>query len=769
MAATTFELFIKKHAIEIPAIQRDYVQGRGFTIEDQDKREAFVSKLINAIAKEDSVQCHLEFIYGTKNEISNSFIPLDGQQRLTTLFLLHWVIWNKSSENGKEKYPLTLIEGFKYKTRISSLAFCHNIIENKLLQVEGVDTLGEQLKKQPWFSEDWIYDPTISNMISMIDFIEFKLKEYDYDENQIANMLGKLNASNNISFDELNMDDYGLSDSLYIKMNARGKQLTPFENWKSEFIKYLNEFCDEDYIKTVEGRKSQQYKDYFSHSIEHEWTDLFWKYIKEEFLNLTAEEKDKTYPCIDNMFMNLFDFLCCYYYYVDGVCQDDYTKANASVKRKIWQKKDFVDFLFKSLDSLCHIGNDDFFNKLFYICSEDLPQENTEQKVRLFRTKKCNLFRLCIAQGSTMEITDMLLFYSLLHYCNTNNVTQVDGKLKLYMRKVRNFFEGEYQNLKTRTSVQLNLRLSEFKKYNEEIKNLASKEHTCLSEDVCLIDDCAITHGNNKVFNESIIKSGEDKVVSALRSFCNASQIEKVRLLIACGFKGTYLSDCIGRRRYFFGNEGRWDVLFISDYEQISECFREYTLYISGGKDNSKIIEEAREARNDYTSGFAYYMLKYDEFINANESKFHFAINGDIDDVDWIALRSYSSNPGTAYHADPLAVAVAKKLKEDNFNQELSLYKQYKGKCPLSIVKDKVNWEPVLSVISKVDKWCIIEGSNILTDSLKNKFDIIDENGVFVLKSSKEKDMVEICVEFMKDVSTILSVDEIKPNDSDII
>lgn len=47
MASITFESFIKEQKIEIPAIQRDYVQGRGFTIEEQDKREAFVSRLIN--------------------------------------------------------------------------------------------------------------------------------------------------------------------------------------------------------------------------------------------------------------------------------------------------------------------------------------------------------------------------------------------------------------------------------------------------------------------------------------------------------------------------------------------------------------------------------------------------------------------------------------------------------------------------------------------------------------------------------------------------
>ena len=72
-------------------------------------------------------------------------------------------------------------------------------------------------------------------------------------------------------------------------MNARGKQLTSFENWKSEFIKFLEtQFGGEEYIKADKSRKSESYsyKDYFCYSIEHQWTDLFWTYLKEDYLNL---------------------------------------------------------------------------------------------------------------------------------------------------------------------------------------------------------------------------------------------------------------------------------------------------------------------------------------------------------------------------------------------------------------------------------------------------------------------------------------------------
>lgn len=113
MASITFESFIKEYNIEIPAIQRDYVQGRGFTIEEQDKRDSFVDKLIKHISEEDIEPCHLEFIYGAESEKSESFIPLDGQQRLTTLFLLHWVVWQMSPMNNKPSLEES-IAGFRY-------------------------------------------------------------------------------------------------------------------------------------------------------------------------------------------------------------------------------------------------------------------------------------------------------------------------------------------------------------------------------------------------------------------------------------------------------------------------------------------------------------------------------------------------------------------------------------------------------------------------------------------------------------------------------
>lgn len=84
---TLWEL-LQAGSITIPAIQRDYAQGR----KSQDARRTdFLIALFNAL-KSDPVKnvapgLHLDFIYGRTRPVYKKmdFIPVDGQQRLTTL------------------------------------------------------------------------------------------------------------------------------------------------------------------------------------------------------------------------------------------------------------------------------------------------------------------------------------------------------------------------------------------------------------------------------------------------------------------------------------------------------------------------------------------------------------------------------------------------------------------------------------------------------------------------------------------------------------
>ena len=89
---TFHQLIDEEKTIVIPKVQRDYAYGR----EDKkvaDILDGILTKILEAIR--DDTSNILDFVYGgsfvRQHNISAGFIPLDGQQRLTTLFLLFFL------------------------------------------------------------------------------------------------------------------------------------------------------------------------------------------------------------------------------------------------------------------------------------------------------------------------------------------------------------------------------------------------------------------------------------------------------------------------------------------------------------------------------------------------------------------------------------------------------------------------------------------------------------------------------------------------------
>lgn len=250
--------------IEIPIIQRDYAQGR-----DNEKtnkiRHRFLKSLINAVAEENA-SLELDFVYGDIEK--NVFQPLDGQQRLTTLFLLHWYIAQKTGKLSENENQFLK---FTYETRISSREFCIDLVK-KGKNIGSGNMISEQIKDSAWFFLSWSKDPTIKAMLIMLNSIEEQLK----DKN-LAEMWSKLTSENPpITFYFKELKDIGLTDDLYIKMNARGKELTDFENFKALFEKHIDENMWEKDITNPQST--------FSHTIDTLWTDLFWEHRREDNL-----------------------------------------------------------------------------------------------------------------------------------------------------------------------------------------------------------------------------------------------------------------------------------------------------------------------------------------------------------------------------------------------------------------------------------------------------------------------------------------------------
>jgi len=262
--------------IEIPIIQRDYAQGR-INAKTERIRNLFLNSLLKAL---DSENIELDFVYGDIKD--NVFQPLDGQQRLTTLYLLHWYLafMTEKLEENKE-----ILKRFTYETRISSRDFCDELAECNGKMGTG-DSLSEQIIDSSSFFLSWKKDPTIKSMLVMLDCIEDKLKHKNRKE--LENYWEKLISKKPpITFYFKQLKDIGLTDDLYIKMNARGKALTDFENFKARFEKHIKENKFEEDLLLTKYNKEQWRElteQTFSHKIDTVWTDLFWRHRGEDNL-----------------------------------------------------------------------------------------------------------------------------------------------------------------------------------------------------------------------------------------------------------------------------------------------------------------------------------------------------------------------------------------------------------------------------------------------------------------------------------------------------
>lgn len=237
--------------IEIPIVQRDYAQGRK---ENQRVQEAFLLALKDSLLNIKEIK--LDFIYGNYN--GNAFQPLDGQQRLTTLFLLHWYAAVKERKLDDE--IIEKLSRFSYETRISSREFCQELVKKSISISSREEILSSIIIDSNWFFLSWKLDPTINAMLNAIDNIH----RHFFD---IEDLWGLLNSKKLITFNHLILKDFGLSDDLYIKMNARGRQLTSFENFKAGVQRKIYQ---EEWEKEVEFENS------FKLKIDTKWADFFW-------------------------------------------------------------------------------------------------------------------------------------------------------------------------------------------------------------------------------------------------------------------------------------------------------------------------------------------------------------------------------------------------------------------------------------------------------------------------------------------------------------
>jgi len=741
MITKDFMSLLGEQKVVIPKIQRDYAQGR--TNDEVARiRERFLDKLCAAL--QDSYQgepLKLDFIYGyTTTDESESgkahtiFKPLDGQQRLTTLFLLYWFVAVREDRTEDE---INLFSNFSYATRAKSRSFCEKLVRFRP-HFDSAASIRKQIEDQSWFFLSWASDPTISGMLVMLDCIESKFKE-----NNLKNVWPKLIGENSsIVFYLLYMDDLGLPEDLYIKMNSRGKPLTQFEHFKAQFSRIIpSELSDE-----------------FNTKIDKEWSDLFWTIYKDDSEDLAHK--------VDSSFLNFYNYITYIIIATKGI---DLTNTYWLVVAEcVYSNKENVLFLFKCLDTFViqQINNPTYFDKLFYIHKGGF----TSDKVRLFFNKpQINIFQKCARgynqdkQRNPFSIGEQLLLYA----CMINLQKDLE-RFPENLRKVRNLIVSsedqmrkEYLGIlfKNVHDIVHNQPLGGGSKFSkrqikeETLKQSFIQKYSDKRDAIHRVEDHDLLRGSISILgiNESITDIAESFHASFSESTCNYYSISLNMLVIedySQGYGG-------GRRRLGNGNALTWRELFTpsdkrTGFEKTRKVLIEFLSKTSEGDHIDTVSQEGagidwryyyRKYKNfrkwgkKPTEGFYYWKdFKHKPFecFMMNKSQF----NGRHWNPFLLEISSLNNNYSIANYGDNLHV---------RFGQVMLIVEMSNDRFTFSVLEEDVESNDWLK---KFIEQGVLTGKGVLLIEQIN--DLLDKS-----------DRIEQCLMVLKKMEELVSTKEI--------
>ena len=270
---------VKISQVVIPKIQRPYAQGRLDGVCTY-VRNTLLNEMF-ANFKTDEV-FDFNFIYGIVRPSNDEYVMelLDGQQRMTTLFLVYWYIANRelTESYDTDKEVRDALNRFVYETRSTSTVFCHKLASYRIELSEQAPS--KVIRQAKWYFKSFDRDSTITAMLTMLDAIHER-----YNNQESDNLFTKLS---NIQFYVKSLGFFNLSEELYIKMNARGLQLSPFENFKADLTNFISDKDYEPFKQLVplyrkDSGEQVEFHFNFSVKLDAKWIDIFWKKGYENF------------------------------------------------------------------------------------------------------------------------------------------------------------------------------------------------------------------------------------------------------------------------------------------------------------------------------------------------------------------------------------------------------------------------------------------------------------------------------------------------------
>ncbi len=712
----------KDHNIVIPHLQRDYAQGRK---SENEKLSRFIAFLKDALDKSNAINLDFVFGYYEGTELTKSFIPIDGQQRLTTVFLLHWYLAKRSgnytrfenfiSQNGRVR--------FTYQTRISSQEFISSLVSEafNVHELENSDNnVSILIENCGWFYKPWREDSTVEAMLNALDTIHSSFKETPNIESYYSKLEKGL-----ISFEFLDPDAIQLSDEFYIKMNARGLPLTSFENFKADLLGTLSDHFS-------------HYKNEFAQKLDGSWSDCIWNW---------SQKSQNTY---DATFRNVFDFLfqICYSKQKSSELASSY---NLSSHYAELLDQSNIEFISATLD---------LFELLDKHCST-------------FELENDELLRLCLNLFSSKNLGhhDKIKLYGVIQYKLKYGLeSHKQSAFDDFIRVVENVLQNTNQSKKREFAS--DLRTSRYKELIEFIDQLLAYQDPYKSLSIMKDQNLVITHEIKKAklvqANPDIkqqLQRFEDHeyLKGCLKNFMflfetpsslkqnvdlfytlwNPEQENDFALYQALFSLGDPEVDVGGSglgRVYYVGKKGKWHrVLANTNKESVDQIkvFRKLFEHLDG-TNLGNAFSKLREIPLPSITGWRYYLARYPEVLK-DFNLFAFSYKEEL----ITRLELLKGTMLSADHTGYLNRAVMLELEKQNIS---TIEK-------LGWIANGVVWSTLKIGEAKIEftgeQWKIYSPSKLSIDDEFTLTPIDGKPGEFMLSSSTE-DLVQQMVLFIK-------------------
>lgn len=223
--------------IIIPDFQRDYCWGDKTHGEKRDSD--IVSGFLDTLMEEFENNKESEILLGKidvyQNPKDNIYLT-DGQQRITTLYLLIGMLYRKlENTEFKEKLKSCLISDFEentddkepylqYSVRESTVFFLRDLV-NEFFLKQGIINVSDMCK-QPWYFKEYDFDPSIFSMIKAMEIIETKFKN-EKDLESFSKFI-----IDQVKIQYYDVQDKSHGEERFVIINTTGKSLSVSENVK---------------------------------------------------------------------------------------------------------------------------------------------------------------------------------------------------------------------------------------------------------------------------------------------------------------------------------------------------------------------------------------------------------------------------------------------------------------------------------------------------------------------------------------------------------